>query len=102
MVKVFRFDAKSLRCYGSKELRIHRIHQELVSVSTQAAKMAKQVASALQSSTGPKRENMSWRESLGRIDTYYLVVHPTNRKWVSSPQLEVDDLPPLIPLKSPG
>ena len=26
--------------------------------------------------------------------TGYLVVHPTDRKWVSSPYLEVDDLPP--------
>ena len=33
---------------------------------------------------------------------YYLVVHPTNRKWVSSSQLCLWTRPPLIPLKSPG
>ena len=34
--------------------------------------------------------------------TLWYLVDPTNRKWVSSPQIFLWTLPPLIPLKSPG
>ena len=49
-----------------------------------------------------RRCTCAWAVSRGFQKWGYLVVHPTNRKWVSSPQTFLWTLPPLIPWNNQG